>query len=58
MMKFKPNLIIPDYLRVVHEAFLSEGGEQCIATIKLGIDDTLRAMETEGGRRELESAYR
>ncbi|XP_026322308.1 putative serine protease K12H4.7 [Hyposmocoma kahamanoa] len=47
-----------DYLNVVHRAFLSEGGEECIAAIKLGIDDTLRAMETEGGRRELESAYR
>lgn len=50
--------IIPGYLEVVHDAFLSEGGQQCIATIKLSIDDTIRAMETEGGRRELESAYR
>ncbi|XP_004924048.1 putative serine protease K12H4.7 isoform X1 [Bombyx mori] len=46
------------YLEVVHEAFLLEGGEQCIATIKQGIEDTILAMQTEEGKRELEAAYR
>ncbi|XP_060801936.1 putative serine protease K12H4.7 [Amyelois transitella] len=46
------------YLEVVHDAFLSEGGEQCIATITQGIQDTVAAMETEAGRRSLEAAYR
>ncbi|CAH0702958.1 unnamed protein product [Spodoptera exigua] len=47
-----------EYLEVVHEAFLLEGGEQCIAHIKRGIDDTLAAIRTESGRRMLEQAYR
>ncbi|KAG6450927.1 hypothetical protein O3G_MSEX006839 [Manduca sexta] len=46
------------YLEVVHEAFLLEGGEQCINTIDEGIKATIAAMETEEGRRELEAAYR
>ncbi|VVD01847.1 unnamed protein product [Leptidea sinapis] len=46
------------YLEVVHEAFLSEGGEQCIATIRQGISDTITAMNTEEGRRKLERSYR
>ncbi|XP_050664411.1 putative serine protease K12H4.7 [Leptidea sinapis] len=46
------------YLEVVHEAFLSEGGEQCIATIRQGISDTITAMNTEEGRRNLERSYR
>ncbi|XP_053604159.1 putative serine protease K12H4.7 [Plodia interpunctella] len=46
------------YLEVVHDAFLSEGGEQCITTIRQGILDTVAAMETEAGRRSLEAAYR
>ncbi|CAG4992944.1 unnamed protein product [Parnassius apollo] len=48
----------PGYLEVVHEAFLSEGGEQCISTIRQGITDTIAAMQTEVGRRSLEEAYR
>ncbi|XP_045494073.1 putative serine protease K12H4.7 [Colias croceus] len=46
------------YLEVVHQAFLSEGGEQCIATIRQGIADTIAAMNTEAGRRELERNLR
>ncbi|KAJ8733229.1 hypothetical protein PYW08_001527 [Mythimna loreyi] len=48
----------PEYLEVVHEAFLLEGGEECIGHIKRGIDDTIAAMQTESGRRQLEQAYR
>ncbi|CAH0407272.1 unnamed protein product [Chilo suppressalis] len=46
------------YLEVVHEAFHLEGGDECIATIKQGIDDTVVAMQTEEGRRLLERNYR
>ncbi|CAH2071303.1 unnamed protein product, partial [Iphiclides podalirius] len=46
------------YLEVVHDAFLSEGGDQCISTIRQGIADTVAAMQTEAGRRSLEEAYR
>lgn len=49
--------LIPGYLEVVHDAFLSEGGEQCIATIRQGIEDTVAAMSTETGRRRLEQVY-
>jgi len=47
-----------EYLEVVHEAFLLEGGEQCISHIRRGIDDTLAALRTESGRRMVEQAYR
>lgn len=43
---------------MVHEAFLSEGGERCVRHISQGIDETILAMETEAGRRSLEQAYR
>ncbi|XP_014367576.2 putative serine protease K12H4.7 [Papilio machaon] len=46
------------YLEVVHEAFKSEGGEQCISTIRQGIADTIAAMESILGRQSLEEAYR
>ncbi|XP_049869941.1 putative serine protease K12H4.7 [Pectinophora gossypiella] len=46
------------YLETVHDAFLSEGGQQCINIIKQGIDDTMAAMQSESGRRQMESAYR
>ncbi|XP_063533184.1 putative serine protease K12H4.7 [Cydia strobilella] len=46
------------YLEVVHDAFYAEGGEQCISTIRQGILDTVEAVKTEEGRRELEQAYR
>ncbi|XP_068631483.1 putative serine protease K12H4.7 [Battus philenor] len=46
------------YLEVVHEAFLSEGGEQCISTIRQGIADTVAAMESESGRRSVEEAFK
>ncbi|KAJ0178792.1 hypothetical protein K1T71_005567 [Dendrolimus kikuchii] len=45
------------YLEVVHEAFLLEGGQQCINTINEGIADTIAAMATEEGRRLLEQNY-
>lgn len=47
-----------EYLEVVHEAFLLEGGEQCISHIRQGINDTLAALRTESGRRMVEQAYR
>lgn len=46
------------YLETVHEAFLSEGGEQCINIIRQGILETVEALKTEAGRRSLEQAYR
>ncbi|KAI8424435.1 hypothetical protein MSG28_002927 [Choristoneura fumiferana] len=46
------------YLETVHEAFLSEGGEQCIDVIRQGILETVEALKTEAGRRSLEQAYR
>lgn len=51
-------LLILEYLEVVHEAFLLEGGEQCISHIRQGINDTLAALRTESGRRMVEQAYR
>nr|XP_021188689.2 putative serine protease K12H4.7 [Helicoverpa armigera] len=47
-----------EYLEVVHEAFWLEGGEQCIAHIRQGIEETVASMQTEEGRRRLEQAYR
>ncbi|CAB3226781.1 unnamed protein product [Arctia plantaginis] len=46
------------YLEVVHEAFLLEGGEQCIDIIRQGIQDTVEALETEADRRTIEESYR
>ncbi|XP_045765696.1 putative serine protease K12H4.7 isoform X1 [Maniola jurtina] len=46
------------YLEVVHQAFLSEGGPGCIATIRQGIAETIAAMQTATGRQNLEKVYR
>lgn len=46
------------YLEVVHEAFKSEGGEQCISTIRQGISDTIAAMGNVLGRQSVQQAYR
>ncbi|XP_039749403.1 putative serine protease K12H4.7 [Pararge aegeria] len=46
------------YLEVVHRAFLSEGGNSCIATIRDGITLTVAALQTALGRQNLEKAYR
>ncbi|KAM3967357.1 putative serine protease K12H4.7 [Aphomia sociella] len=46
------------YLEVVHDAFLSEGGEECISILRQGIEDTAAALRTEEGRRTIETTYR
>lgn len=46
------------YLEVVHRAFQSEGGDQCIATIRQGIADTIASMATEDGKQNIERIYR
>lgn len=48
----------PEYLEVVHEAFMLEGGEECIGHIRRGVEETIAAMQTESGRRLLEQSYR
>ncbi|CAH0725332.1 unnamed protein product, partial [Brenthis ino] len=47
-----------EYLEVVHEAFLSEGGEQCISTIRQGIAETIAALSSEEGRLSIQQIYR
>ncbi|XP_041970240.1 putative serine protease K12H4.7 [Aricia agestis] len=47
-----------DYLEVVHEAFHSEGGDQCISVIRQGIEDTVAAIQTEAGRQTVQETYR
>ncbi|XP_061377564.1 putative serine protease K12H4.7 isoform X1 [Danaus plexippus] len=54
----KAQVDFPGYLEVVHNAFLSEGGQECVDTIKQGIADTIAAMETEDGRRSIQRIYR
>ncbi|CAG9559952.1 unnamed protein product [Danaus chrysippus] len=54
----KAQVDFPEYLEVVHKAFLSEGGQECVDTIKQGIADTIAAMETEDGRRSIQRIYR
>ncbi|KAL0882416.1 hypothetical protein ABMA27_000899 [Loxostege sticticalis] len=54
----KAQIDFTGYLEVVHEAFLLEGGEQCISTIRQGIQDTVEALRTEEGRRLVEFNYR
>lgn len=51
-------IISTGYLEVVHDAFLSEGGVECISVIRQGIQDTIVAMQTEAGRQTLEESYR
>ncbi|KAJ2952121.1 hypothetical protein O0L34_g4396 [Tuta absoluta] len=46
-----------EYLEVVHEAFRSEGGQDCVDIIKQGIDDAVALMETEEGRRLVEAEF-
>ncbi|KAL4707910.1 hypothetical protein ACJJTC_013701 [Scirpophaga incertulas] len=46
-----------EYLEIVHEAFLLEGGQSCINIIKQGIEDTTKALETDEGRLLVESTY-
>ncbi|GBP53518.1 Putative serine protease K12H4.7 [Eumeta japonica] len=46
------------YLETVHNAFLSEGGEQCINTIGQGIADAVAALDTEAGRIMLRDLFR
>lgn len=48
---------IGEQLEVVHEAFLLEGGEQCIAHIREGIEETVAALKTENGKRIIEEVY-
>ncbi|KAH9638451.1 hypothetical protein HF086_016776 [Spodoptera exigua] len=48
---------IGEQLEVVHEAFLLEGGEQCIAHIREGIEETVAALKTENGKRNIEEVY-
>lgn len=47
-------------MEVVHEAFTLEGGEQCMATLRQGIQDTVTAIQSgnENARRTVEEAYR
>ncbi|XP_050343385.1 putative serine protease K12H4.7 [Nymphalis io] len=46
------------YLEVVHDAFLSEGGEECTSIINQGIKDTIAALATESGRLSIQRAYK
>ncbi|CAG9795268.1 unnamed protein product [Diatraea saccharalis] len=46
------------YLEVVHEAYQLEGGDECIAIIRQGIEDTITAMQTEEGRKLIDKIYR
>ncbi|CAH1647192.1 unnamed protein product [Spodoptera littoralis] len=48
---------ISELLEVVHEAFLLEGGEQCIAHIRQGIHETVTALQTETGKRTIEEVF-
>ncbi|XP_063824200.1 putative serine protease K12H4.7 [Ostrinia nubilalis] len=54
----KAEIDFTGYLEVVHEAFLLEGGEQCMSIISQGISDTVQALGTEEGRRLVEFNYR
>ncbi|CAH0605829.1 unnamed protein product [Chrysodeixis includens] len=47
----------PEYLEVVHEAYFLEGGQQCIATIHQGIEDTIAHFHTEEGRKAVDAAF-
>ncbi|CAH2105745.1 unnamed protein product [Euphydryas editha] len=46
------------YLEVVHEAFSSEGGEECMSIIKEGIQQTIAAIATTSGRQEVQRMFR
>ncbi|XP_026755585.2 putative serine protease K12H4.7 [Galleria mellonella] len=46
------------YLEVVHDALLSEGGDECISILRQGISDTAAALQTEDGRHTIQTTYR